>query len=410
MPKPPLSTRKLALDVLFEWAKGQDYAAVLIDEAARDLNLPPRDTALLQSLVLGVLRNQSLLDHWSDMLTEGKQLDRETRDALRLGLVQLHILGMPAHAAVNETVEYAGRAGALVNAVLRRSQREEDKLRAAREAAPLHIRTSHPEWLVQRWIEQFGEPMTAAICESNQVQSPTYVRVNKLHAKTPAFEFTRDCGDGFFEVDSLPHSAIQSGAVYVQDPSTAIAPGLLAPTPSHSVLDMCAAPGGKTAIMAQMMRNDGRILATDSSAKRILRLTQNMERLGIKNVTPMAHDWLRAPGGPRENKKFDRILIDVPCSNTGVMRRRVDVRWRLKPTDFDTLAETQKAMLEAALGVLAPGGIIVYSTCSIDETENDQIIKQAIETHRELAVIEKKQTFPHRDGIDGSYAAALNRA
>ena len=410
MPRKPISTRKLALDVLHEWNKGQDYAAILIDEAARDLDLPTRDTALLQSLVLGVLRNQSLLDHWSDMLTQGKELDRDTRDALRLGLVQLHILDMPAYAAVNETVEYAGKAGALVNAVLRRSQREQRSLIIARDEAPLHIRTSHPEWLVQRWTEQLGEAMATSICEANQTQSPTYVRINKLHKPTPQFDYVRDCGDGFFEVDSLPYEAIKSGAVYVQDPSTAIAPTLLAPTPSTHVLDMCAAPGGKTAIMAQMMRNDGRIIATDSSPKRVTRLTANLERLGALNVTPMAHDWIKNPKGPKENKKYDRILIDVPCSNTGVMRRRVDVRWRLKPEDFVSLGETQKQLLDISLTLLNPGGIIVYSTCSIDAVENEGMIKQAIDAHRELAVIDKKQTFPHRDGIDGSFAAALKMA
>jgi 16S rRNA (cytosine967-C5)-methyltransferase len=252
--------------------------------------------------------------------------------------------------------------------------------------------------------------MTAAICEANQTQSPTYVRINKLHKSVPKFDFKRDLGDGFFEVESLPYEAIKTGAVYVQDPSTAIAPTMLAPTPSLSVLDMCAAPGGKTAIMAQLMRNDGRIVATDASAKRITRLTENIERLGIINVTPICHDWLKNPRGPKENKKFDRILIDVPCSNTGVMRRRVDVRWRLKPEDFVSLGVTQKQLLETSLTLLNPGGIVVYSTCSIDAEENENMIKQILDAHRELSVVEKKQTFPHRDGIDGSFAAALKMA
>lgn len=399
--------RKLALDVLHEWNRGEDYAAVLIDEASDDCSLMPRDTAMLQTLIYGVLRHQSLLDYWSDLLTDNKQLDRETQNAVRLGLAQLLILDMAPHAAVNETVEYAGRAGALVNAVLRRALREKEELFAARTRAPLHIRCSHPEWLVQRWVKQFGEADAESLCLWNQQPAPIYVRINRLMPKRPTFEFIDDHGDDFYSVETLPREAIEAGACYVQDPSTALAPTLLAPTPSHSVLDACAAPGGKSALLAQIMRNDGRIIATDSSGKRVKRLSANLERLGVNNVTAMQHDWIARPNGPIENKKFDRILLDVPCSNTGVMRRRVDVRWRLREEDFATLVETQLQLLGNCAKFLKPGGIIVYSTCSIDREENEQVLQKAIEANPRLKLVETKQVLPHRDGIDGAFAAAL---
>lgn len=403
----PRPLRKLALDVLHEWNRGEDFAVALIDEASSDLHLAPRDTALLQTLIYGVLRHMTLLDHWSDILTSHKSLDRETLNAVRLGLVQLLVLDMAPHAAVNETVEHAGRAGALVNAVLRRALREKEQLLAARAAAPLHVRCSHPEWLVKRWIAQFGEEEATALCEWNQIPAPLYVRINQLRPKPAPFEFLEDAGNGFFHVEHLPGEAIEAGACYVQDPSTALAPGLLAPNPSLSVLDMCAAPGGKTALMAQMMRNDGRIIATDSSSKRIQRMVSNFERLGINNVTAMAHDWVARPGGPIENKKFDRILIDVPCSNTGVMRRRVDVRWRLQEAGIAALGDTQFNLLKHSLSALKPGGVVVYSTCSIDKAENEDIVAKVMETDPRLKLIETRRSLPQRDGIDGAFAAAL---
>jgi 16S rRNA (cytosine967-C5)-methyltransferase len=406
----PRPLRKLALDVLHEWNRGEDFAVALIDEAARDLKLAPRDTALLQTLIYGVLRNMSLLDHWAGLLTGNKILDRDTLNAVRLGLVQLLVLDMAPHAAVNETVEHAGRAGALVNAVLRRALREKEQLLAARDAAPVHIRCSHPEWLVQRWIAQFGEAGATALCEWNQQPAPLYVRVNQLRPKPAPFDFIKDEGNGFFLVEQLPTAAIESGSCYVQDPSTAIAPGLLAPTPSLSVLDMCAAPGGKSALLAQMMRNDGRIIATDSSGKRVQRMIANLERLGVNNVTSVVHDWVARPKGPIENKKFDRILIDVPCSNTGVMRRRVDVRWRLQEANVTALAETQAALLKCALQLLKPGGVVVYSTCSIEKAENQDVVQQALDSDSRVKLVETQQSLPHRDGIDGAYAAALQCA
>lgn len=406
----PRPLRKLALDVLHEWNRGEDFAVALIDEAARDLKLAPRDTALLQTLIYGVLRNMSLLDHWAGLLTGNKILDRDTLNAVRLGLVQLLVLDMAPHAAVNETVEHAGRAGALVNAVLRRALREKEQLLAARDAAPVHIRCSHPEWLVQRWIAQFGEAGATALCEWNQQPAPLYVRVNQLRPKPAPFDFIKDEGNGFFLVEHLPTAAIESGSCYVQDPSTAIAPGLLAPTPSLSVLDMCAAPGGKSALLAQMMRNDGRIIATDSSGKRVQRMIANLERLGVNNVTSVVHDWVARPKGPIENKKFDRILIDVPCSNTGVMRRRVDVRWRLQEANVTALAETQAALLKCALQLLKPGGVVVYSTCSIEKAENQDVVQQVLDSDSRVKLVETQQSLPHRDGIDGAYATALQCA
>ena len=403
-PRPP---RKVALGVLYEWARGEEYAASLIDEASDDCRYEPRDTALLQTLVYAVIRNQSLLDMWAKKLTNDRLLDRETQDAVRLGLAQLLILDMTPHAAVHETVEHVGRSGGLVNAVLRRALRDKGALLELRDAAPAHIRYSHPKWLVQRWAEQFGEADTVNLLAWNQQPAPVYVRLNRLVANKPSFTYLDDHGDDFYSVDKLPYDAIEAGECYVQDPSTAMAPELLAPSPSHSVLDACAAPGGKAALLAQIMRNDGRIIATDTSAKRLDRMNRNMQRLQVNNVTTMVYDWVKDWRGPKENKKYDRILLDVPCSNTGVMRRRIDVRWRLKPEDITAQAAAQLELLLSTVQSLASGGVLVYSTCSIDKEENEGVIAKAMEAIPGLKLVETRQTLPHRDGVDGAFAAAL---
>jgi 16S rRNA (cytosine967-C5)-methyltransferase len=403
----PPPSRKLALDVLFEWSRGEDYAASLIEEAAEDCQLEHRDAAILQAIVMAVVRNLTLLDFWVGKLTHDKPLDRDTRDAVRMGLAQLFILDMQPHAAVHETVQHAGRAGALVNAALRRALREKDELLAAAAAAPPNVRFSHPSWLYERWVKQHGEATAAALCEWNQQPAPVYVRVNQLTTKAVNFPHSGEHSDGFYRVTSLPYDQMDLGECYVQDPSTAMAAALLAPSPSHAVLDACAAPGGKTAILAQMMRNDGRIIATDNSRGRLERMADNLDRLGVTNVTILHHDWANNPIGPIENKKFDRILLDVPCSNTGVMRRRVDVRWRLKASEITAMANSQFQLLSSCVAQLRPGGAIVYSTCSIDPEENEQVIQRMIEANPRLSLTATKKTLPNVDDVDGAYAARL---
>ena len=405
------SARSLALEVLQEWNRGEQYAAALLEDASATCHLESRDAALLQSIVLGTLRHLSLLDCWTDQLTDGKHLERHTEWVLRCGLAQLLLLQMPPHAVVNETVALGGRARGLVNAVLRRADREREALMNGRDKLPLSIAFSQPEFLVQRWTKQFGPEETKRLCAWNQEPSAVYVRLNELLPnaaenlqQSPGL---KDIGDGFFECQTLPRAALTAGACYAQDPSTAIAPRLLAPKAGETVLDACAAPGGKTSFMAQLMGNQGTIIASDSSSSRIRRLESNLKRLQVKNTRTYLHNWSRETPFPWGDLKFDRILLDVPCSNTGVMRRRVDVRWRIKLEEFKTIAALQLQLIKAVIPVLKPGGTLVYSTCSLDAEENEQVIAKALAEIPGLKLEETKQVLPQRDGFDGAYAAKL---
>lgn len=403
--------RHHALDVLTDWQKSGRFATDLLDERVRRAVLSPPNAAFLHDIVFTTLRNLSLLDHWADELTDGKHLDHRTQWLLRIGLCQLLLLGVPSHAAVNETVAAAGRSGALVNAVLRRAGREEAKLKEQVAALPLAVRFSHPEHLVRRWIKIMGKTKAEALCQWNQEPPPTFVRLNALNeeaagrlAKMP--ELT-DIGEGFYQCESAPREALKHGLCYAQDPSTAHAPRMLAPKPGENVLDACAAPGGKTALLAEIMCNEGRIFACDSSPARLTRLRENLTRLKVRIAQVHTFDLLGDAPPPFGDLLFDRILLDVPCSNTGVMRRRIDVRWRLQEEEFTTLGEVQRRLVESALRFLKPGGSLVYSTCSIDPEENQGVIKALLEAHPELELLESRLIFPPKEQTDGAFAARL---
>jgi 16S rRNA (cytosine967-C5)-methyltransferase len=362
----------------------------------------------------GVIRYGRTLDFLIGKLRE-QEADTRTRQALRMGVYQLLRTRIPRHAAVNETVNTAGRSRAVVNAVLRRYVREEKELMQSLEAAPVGVRLSHPEILVSRWTRQFGIEDTTRLCEWNNEPADILIRVNEL--KVSVGELMKAGGGEpvafhplMLKMEKLPIPWIVTGLCYVQDPSTLMACEMLAPRPGDRVLDACAAPGGKTSYLAQGMKNEGRIVACDVSAERLGRLRENLERLGVTNVEVRKADWLRAPPGQKELGKFDRILLDAPCSNTGVIRRRVDVRWRLKEEDFLRLPDAQMGLIKNVAGLLKPGGALVYSTCSIEPEENDEVVRRAAREAPELKFVKSRRTLPFRDKVDGAFAALFTRA
>ena len=206
------------------------------------------------------------------------------------------------------------------------------------------------------------------------------------------------------KVRQVPFLWIVEGLCYVQDPSTLMAVDLLAPQPGDTVLDACAAPGGKTSYMAELMQNEGRITACDSSRPRLERLRENLSRLSVANTELRRIDWLTRPI-PFEPESFDRILVDAPCSNTGVIRRRVDVRWRLTPADFEQMPSRQRRILDAVFPLLKPGGTLVYSTCSLEPEENEQVAEAAAREIPGIKLVEMRRRQPQCDAIDGAFAA-----
>ena len=420
MPSHPGNSRLCAWRILRQWSPDGLYAEELVDRAAERDGLSGPNRALLNALVLAVLRNRTLLDAWITHLRDGGSLEDEVRDWLRLGLAQLFLLGIPEHAAVNETVALAGRARGLVNAILRRALRDRDSLQQLRRDAPPHVRYSLPDWLLTGWLKQHGAEAVELLGDWCNSPAPVYVRVNELHlraaaavADIPGAEPFTGPVSGWYKVPEPPRRELSTGICYAQDPSTGIAPFMLKAKPGMTVLDACAAPGGKTAILAQEMRNEGIIIATDSSAKRLDRLRDNLKRLGVTNTESHVHDWVNMPEPASWKTRFpdgfDRILLDVPCSNTGVLRRRVDARWRLQPGFFPNITSMQHDLLMRMLGLLKPGGRLVYSTCSIEPQENIQLVRAVVKEAPGWQLLEDKLLVPHKDGVDGAYAALIER-
>ena len=474
--------REIAMRILKRRVTSTDYVENLLDTELAKAQLLPKDRALCQELVYGTVRWQATLDWLIARKTAGRTRKPALRDLLRLGLYQIFFLDrIPNHAAVHETVELAkwngfGSQAGFVNAVLRGYLREFDlvkRLLVELKTTQPPLGFSHPEWLWTRWQNRWGAAKTAQLMEWNNTPPKTYARVNTL--KTDAGKllaqwrdenvdydfFRRDWTDEnlVFELKSHPSLAqlasFQKGLFYVQDPSTFLAVHELNSQPGDTVLDLCAAPGGKTTYIAQLMRNQGRIVASDVSTERLKLVQENCQRLGVTFVETIVSNLARPhpdplpqerelPGstlgtasptysadrpaaifprpegegrGERKgsqqsaigNQYFDKVLVDVPCSNTGVMRRRVDLRWRIRPAEIERLRVTQLQLLGQAASFLKPGGTLIYSTCSLEPEENGGVVECLLSKRAEFKLAGKRELLPFVDGVDGAYVARLMR-
>lgn len=416
--------------VLKRAAAGQGWVESLLDdELARAAGaLPAADRGLARELAFGVVRWQAALDWLIARRTNGRAQKVPLQILLRLGLYQLFWLDrIPDHAAVHETVEMARRLGfapqaGFVNAVLRGCVRDRDGLRA--ELAELktrqpHIGWSHPQWLCERWTARWGSKNLAALLEWNNTPAPTFARVNTLRAtpETLAAQFEREKvlftpraydwvpENLVFELrehpplPSLP--SFQQGMFYVQDPSTLLAPRLLEPQSGGRLLDLCAAPGGKTTFLAQLMGNQGAVIAHDNDPQRLKLVEENCARLGVSCVS------ITTPASLANEQPFDRILVDAPCSNTGVMRRRVELRWRVQPAELERLRALQLELLRRAGSLLKPGGVLVYSTCSLEREENERVVQEFLAGAPGFRLERERQLLPFTDRVDGAYVVRL---
>lgn len=403
-----------------------------LDEAMASARLAPPDRRLCQELVCGVVRWRATLDWLIARKTAGRPQKPALLDLLRLGLYQIFWLDrVPPYAAVNETVELAKRRGfgpqaGFVNALLRGYLREADATRLLLEELKTKqpaLGWSHPEWLVERWRARWGDKTTAALLQWNNTPPVTFARVNTLKTdpgkllerwrmkEDVEYDFVRrDWLDEnlVFELKAHPPLAglgsFRDGWFYAQDPSTVLAVRALAPRPGDRVLDWCAAPGGKTTLLAQYMQNEGRIVARDVSAERLERLRENCARLGVTCVeTSPVSSPLPLPA------LFDKALLDAPCSNTGVLRRRLDLRWRLRPTELERLRQAQRTLLDQVAAHVRPGGTLVYSTCSLEPEENQGVVCDFLAGHPEFRLQAERQLLPFADRVDGAYVATLQR-
>jgi len=278
---------------------------------------------------------------------------------------------------------------------------------------------------VDRWTARYGAERTLRLLEWNNAPSRTYARVNELRVRPGKLierwreeDVEYDFGrwdwvpeNLMFELKTHPPLAkvgsFRDGWFYIQDPSTVLAVRLLDPQPEERVLDVCAAPGGKTTLMAQMMDDDGTVMALDITPARLRRLEENCARLGVRSV--VAGEFPDdEPGAPAEGV-FDRVLLDAPCTNTGVIRRRLDLRWRLRPEDLERILVTQRELLSRSALVVKPGGVLVYSTCSLEPEENRGMVEAFLAEHPEFELEQERELFPPEANADGAYAARLRR-
>lgn len=414
-------------DLLCKWERGGAAADDLLHGALQRSPLPPRDRGLVTELFYGCLRQRAALD-WLIAQKAERMPKPEIAVLARLGLYQLFFLDrVPPHAAVNSTVELAKRAsserlGGFLNGLLRNAHRDRPALASALQQQPLAVRCSHPAWLVTRWLARYDEADTRALLDWNNRPPKLFARVNTLRTSAEALlakwrtagieaePFSAaSCAVPMIEVratesaERLPGFA--EGEFYIQDPSTLSSVELLGAQPGERVLDACAAPGGKATCLAQLMQDRGEIVAEDTSAERLKQVVANCARLGVACVTVQ-----QARASDSTETWFDRVLVDVPCSNTGVLRRRVDARWRLRGEDIARLATEQLALLQKAARRVKRGGVLVYSTCSLEPEENRGVVEAFAKAAPEFALDRCVETFPPRDGLDGAFAAKLIRS
>lgn len=394
-------SRREAAFILTRWLETYDFPDRMMTNTA--------NRAFVQNLVYTTIRRKDsllwVLQKFVKHLPKG-----EVEALLLLGAAQiLFMRDVPDHAAVNETVEAAKRTSRsvaqLLNAVLRRLIVEREALLVDLEQQPDPVRFSHPKILVQRWTQQFGLESCHQLCTWNNTSPETIV--SPLDGRTSPYEEVPGC-PGYFV---LPHGirleqvdGFNEGAFIVQDPATGGAVALMKVSDGMTVLDACAAPGGKTVRLA-LLNPNGLTVAMERHEDRLAQLNSTLLRTKQQQVKIIHGDATTAES--YQEMKFDRILVDVPCSNSGVLRRRPDARWRWSERRLKKLIDIQKRILETALKALKPDGILVYSTCSIEPEENQKQVDAILPLFPGLRCIETRIHLPFTTGTDGAFAAAL---
>lgn len=427
-----MNARQTAAAALLDIEQKGSYSNLVLDPRLRGETLSPRDRAFATALFYGVLERKITLDwviaHYSR--TPPAKLEPEVLTALRLGTLQLmDFPAVPPSAAVSESVEVVralgkGKAAGLVNGVLRAMARQsceapppKDKLTA------LSAEYSVPAPLIQRWRKSYGHDTALEILRGSRGPAPTFLRVNTVKTTPAALrERLEQDGLGSREVPGVKNAlelltpaaigelpAFREGLFHVQDISSQLCAAALDPRPGMAVLDLCAAPGGKTFTLAELMEDRGRVVARDLYPHRVKLVEEGAARLGLRSVTAQVRDALEPD--PSARGEFDRVLCDVVCSGFGTLRRKPEIRY--KPLDsLDGLPEIQYNILGNASHYLKPGGRLVYSTCTLSLEENDRVVERFLRERPEFFAPCPPKTYIHgRDGLDcdGFFVAVLER-
>lgn len=433
-----LSERSVSVDILIDFDENGRLDYSKADE------LETRERAQVREYVQNILRKRSYLDFLIDEFSSVSvdEMKPGLKNILRLSIYDMLFMdSTPDYAAINEAVEIAkmklgSKTGDLVNAIMRNLQRDRDKLPkpAFKDRNKLVATTfSHPEWMVARWRKRFGEREAFQLMQANNSRPHYYVRVNSLRTKPENFELRMEKMDVNFEAsDWLPYyykvdsvqpfiekGLLSKGICLVQDIAAGFAPTILDPQPGEKVFDLCAAPGTKSIMMADLMQAEGDITSVDISTERLQKLAESALNYGAENIKIRGGDVREVSLG-----LADAVLLDAPCTGTGVLSKRADLRWRRDEEGLKNAVALQEELLEEAANMVKRGGRLVYSTCSLEPEENMEQISKFLEKYDnfelepledylpEEVLAEDKlsyQTLPHKHGCDGHFGVLLKR-
>lgn len=417
------------------------YTDIVLSHVLERYPLPERDRGFVTELVRGTIRWKKKLDWIVDQLFSGKKehMPAAVRRLLWQALYQIDFMKVPAFAAVNETINIARsqkqhRWVGVMNAILRSFVRHPQAVKfpdAEREPVLfLSVTESFPEWIVERWIHLFGLEKTRALCRANNIPPVLSVRVNQQKISLAAFAellerngvlFRPSLVNGFFRIESISYDIrmrlLEDGFMTVQDESAGL-PSLLAqPKTGQTVVDLCAAPGGKSTHLAELMHNQGCVISSDVNRNRVRLLHKSAQRLELTSLFPVVADARCVP-----LRRADIVLLDAPCSGLGVLRRKPDLRWQKGQQDFLELQHLQRDLIESAGKLVGVDGMLVYSTCTVEPEENEQIVEAFLCNNPDFEIVNARtlnipspfvtqpgfvRTWPHEHDMDGSFAAKM---
>jgi len=435
----------VSLEVLSRVGARSGFANIALDHAfKRHRNLDARDRALVTEIVYGTLRMRGLLDHYIERFSSvpPSKMERRVLEAARIACYQARFLDrVPAAAAVSGSVDAVpkrsrGFVNGLVRGVLRHwDEVDLESLKKEDPARYLEVACSHPRWLVQRWLDAYGFDFTQTMCRSNNIPPPLHLRACARHLTRDALvDRLREAGP---EASPAPYSpdgihltkvgdpaaipGFREGWFTVQDEAAQAVSRMVDPKPGERILDACAAPGGKSVHLAHLMGDRGEVVALDADPKRLTPLRENCIRLRLSSVRPVRGD-ASSPQATGRLGRFDRVLVDAPCSSLGLLRKNPEIRWRRALGDTKDLAEMQFAILANCARSLEPGGVLVFAVCTVTPEENEQVVERACSEIPGLALEDAREvlagpmaelvdergflrTFPHLHGTDGFFAA-----
>lgn len=440
--------RDAAVSVIYRVLREGAYSNIAIKQELDKGGLLKLDKALVTEIVNGTLRNLTRIDWVKSQFVKKNKIEPWIEDIIRCGIYQLLFLDrVPDSAVCNESAELARKHGhegtvKFVNGVLRNVSRNKEKLeypdKEKESVKYLSVFYSHPEWMVKKWVKDYGRDFTEELLKSNNETPPFTIRCNKLKIRkqelmTMLSEENIDCTEGRYNPEAIyirGTSAIEGkdsfkkGYYQVQDESSMLVAHIMDPKPGDRVLDICSAPGGKTTHIAELMGNQGEIVARDIHQHKLKLVEENCSRLGVGIVRTELYNAMLLDEGSLE--KYDMVLLDAPCSGLGVMRRKPDLRWKKEQDNFWELAKLQRDMLELASRYVKPEGVLIYSTCTINKTENLEVVKDFLSGSQQFQlesiigqipenlVCESAhkgylELFPNTHGTDGFFIAKMRK-